>query len=60
MTFNSVKFNNFQSNFHPINSVQLIQSYNTEIALNSVQFNTFQSNFHPINLIQFSPINSVL
>ena len=28
MAFNSIKFNNFQSNFHPINSVQLIQSYN--------------------------------
>jgi len=60
MAFNSVKFNNFQSNFHPINSVQLIQSYNTEMTLNSVQFNTFQSNFNPINLIQFNPINSVL
>jgi hypothetical protein len=60
MTLNSVQFNIFQSNFHPINSVQLIQSYNTEMTLNSVQFNIFQSNFHPINLIQFSPINSVL
>ena len=44
MALNSVKFNNFQSNFHPINSVQ---------------FNIFQSNFHPnsINSVQFSPSN---
>jgi len=62
MTFNSVQFNNFSPIFTLLiqfNSIQLIRSYNTEIAFNSVQFNSFQSNFHPINSIQFSPINSI-
>ena len=40
------------------NSVQLIQSYNTEMAFNSIQFNTFQSNFHPINSVQLIHSNS--
>ena len=48
MTLNSVQFNIFQSNFHPINSVQLIQSYNTEMTLNSVQFNTYNPIFTPL------------
>jgi hypothetical protein len=61
MTFNSVQFNSFQSNFHLINSIQFspinsVKIY-TEMAFNSVQFNNFQSNFHPINSIQFNIIN---
>jgi len=54
MTFNLVQFNNFQSNFHPINSVQLIQS--RFILWHSIQQFLVHSIFtRSIQSIQFSP-----
>jgi len=46
MAFNSVQFNSFQSNFHPINSIQFSQDINW----NDIQFSPIQQFF-----IQFSP-----
>ena len=58
MAFNLVQFNSFQSNFHPINTINSVKIYTVAVWHSIQQFSHPIYSVHPI-FTQAIPFNSI-